>query len=83
MNEGNGGRHCYPGTNILVNKYDIRDGDKLEKLEIQKTAIKLLSLDIHPQKIGRRRWCGKLRQIPRASSRPGQKESAFLRRGGR
>ena len=51
MNEENGGRHCYPGTNILVNRYDIRDGDKLEKLEIQKTAIKLLSLDIHPQKI--------------------------------
>lgn len=35
----------------MVNKYDILDGDMLEKLEIQKTAVKLLSLDLHPQKV--------------------------------
>lgn len=51
MNDITGGRHCYPGTNVLINKYHIHDGDILEKLEIQKVAIKLLSLDLHPQKI--------------------------------
>jgi cell filamentation protein len=51
MNDITGGRHCYPGTNVLINKYHIHDGDILEKLEIQKVAIKLLSLDLHPQKV--------------------------------
>lgn len=51
MNESSGGRHCYPGTNVLINKYSIHDENILEKLEIQKVAIKLLSLDLHPQKV--------------------------------
>jgi len=51
MNEVSGGRHCYPGTNVLINKYSIHDGDILERLEIQKVAIKLLGLDVNPQKV--------------------------------
>lgn len=51
MNEINGGRHCYPGTNVLMNKYGIHDGDILERLEIQKAAVKLLGLDVNPQKV--------------------------------
>ncbi|MBE5792594.1 MAG: Fic family protein [Clostridia bacterium] len=51
MNEVNGGKHCYPGTNVLINKYGIHDAQILEKLEIQKTAVKLLGLDIFPQRI--------------------------------
>lgn len=46
-----GGRHCYPNSETLINKYNIRDKELLEKLEIQKVAIKLLSLDIRPEKV--------------------------------
>lgn len=51
MNEVNGGSHCYPGTTVLINKYSIHDERILERLEIQKVAVKLLSLDLHPQKV--------------------------------
>ena len=44
-----GGRHCYPECDVLINKYNIRDKELLEKLEIQKVAVKLLRLDIHPR----------------------------------
>ena len=27
MNDITGGRYCYPGTNVLINKYSIHDGD--------------------------------------------------------
>ena len=43
-----GGRHCYPESDILVNKYDIRDKELLEKFEIQKVFVKLLGLDVRP-----------------------------------
>lgn len=46
-----GGRHCYPGSDVLVNKYNLREKDLLEKLEIQKVATKLLGLDIQPERI--------------------------------
>lgn len=46
-----GGRHCYPDSEVLVNKYNIRDKELLEKLEIQKVATKLLGLDISPERI--------------------------------
>ncbi len=47
-----GGKHCYPNSDILINKYNIYDKELLEKLEIQKVATKLLGLDIYPQRIG-------------------------------
>lgn len=46
-----GGRHCYPNSDVLVNKYNIRDKELLEKLEIQKAATRLLGLDIRPERI--------------------------------
>ena len=36
---------------MLINKYHIHDRQLLEKLEIQKVAVKLLGLDVHPQRI--------------------------------
>lgn len=46
-----GGKHCYPNSDVLVNKYDIHDKKLLEKLEVQKTTIKLLGLDVRPERI--------------------------------
>ena len=46
-----GGRNCYPQSDVLVNKYDIRDKALLEKFEIQKVFVKLLGLDVRPTRI--------------------------------
>ena len=46
-----GGKHCYPGSDVLINKYNIRDKDLLQKLEIQKCCTKILGLDIRPSRI--------------------------------
>ena len=46
-----GGRHCYPDSETLINKYHIRDKELLEKLEIQKVGVKLLGLDAKPDRI--------------------------------
>ena len=46
-----GGKYCYPDSDVLINKYHIHDRQLLEKLEIQKVAVKLLGLDVHPQRI--------------------------------
>ena len=35
-----GGIKCYPGTDVLINKYNIKDKDLLDKLEIQKNLMK-------------------------------------------
>ena len=42
-----GGKNCYPGMDVLINKYHLRDKERLEKLEIQKVAVKILGLDVH------------------------------------
>lgn len=47
----NGGKHCYPGSEFLINKYNIYDKQLLENLEIQKVTVKLLGLDINPDRI--------------------------------
>ena len=39
-----GSRHCYPGTNVLINKLNIKDGQKLSKYEAKITAVKSLAL---------------------------------------
>ena len=36
--------YCYPGTNILVNKLNIKDKNTLQKFEAKITAAKLLAL---------------------------------------
>ena len=46
------GRNCYPESDVLINNYNIRDKELLEKFEIQKVFAKLLGLDIKPEKIG-------------------------------
>ena len=46
-----GGKNCYPGSDVLINKYDIRDKELLEKFEIQKVFAKLLGLDVKPTRI--------------------------------
>ena len=46
-----GGRDCYPESDVLINKYNIRDKALLEKFEIQKVFAKLLGLDVKPARI--------------------------------
>ena len=46
-----GGRNCYPESDVLINKYNIRDKELLEKFEIQKVFAKLLGLDVKPARI--------------------------------
>lgn len=46
-----GGLNCYPGSDVLINNYNIRDKELLEKLEIQKVMVKLLGLDTKPERI--------------------------------
>lgn len=46
-----GGKNCYPDSDILINKYNIQDKEVLEKFEIQKVFVKLLGLDMKPNRI--------------------------------
>lgn len=46
-----GGKNCYPGSDVLINKFNIRDKELLEKFEIQKVFAKLLGLDVNPARI--------------------------------
>ena len=46
-----GGKNCYPDCDVLINKYNIRDKELLEKFEIQKVFAKLLGLDVKPTRI--------------------------------
>ena len=46
-----GGKKCYPDSDVLINKYNIREKELLEKFEIQKVFAKLLGLDVKPTRI--------------------------------
>ena len=46
-----GGRNGYPESDVLINKYNIRDKEMLEKFEIQKVFAKLLGLDVNPERV--------------------------------
>ena len=46
-----GGKNCYPESDVLINKYNIRDKELLQKFEIQKVFTKLLGLDVKPERI--------------------------------
>jgi len=46
-----GGKYCYPDSETLMNKYHLRDKELLEKLEIQKVGVKLLGLDVKPERV--------------------------------
>ncbi len=46
-----GGKNCYPESDVLINRYNIREKQLLEKFEIQKVFAKLLGLDVKPTRI--------------------------------
>lgn len=46
-----GGKWCYPGSDVLINRYDIHDKILLGKLETQKLMTKILSLDVSPARV--------------------------------
>ena len=46
-----GGKNCYPGSDVLINKYNIHDKELLDKFEIQKVFAKLLGLNVKPARI--------------------------------
>ncbi len=46
-----GGKNCYTDSDVLINKYNIREKELLEKFEIQKVFAKLLGLDVKPTRI--------------------------------
>ena len=39
-----GGRNCYPESDVLINKYNIRDKELLEKFEIQEPASRFCGI---------------------------------------
>lgn len=43
-----GDRLAYPGTQVLVNKYDLRDREKLARIEYVFSLARLVELDEHP-----------------------------------
>lgn len=45
------GNNCYPDSDVLINKYNIHEKELLEKLEIQKVFVKLLGLDVNPNRV--------------------------------
>jgi len=42
--------YCYPGTTVLINKFDIRDKEALNTAERQITALKIAKLEESPAK---------------------------------
>lgn len=45
MYEAENSVYCYPGTNTLVNKLNIKDFNKLENYEKSVVALKLMALE--------------------------------------
>ena len=43
-------KYVYPDTNILINKFDCRDEDKLREIEALSTGGNLAYLQLHPIK---------------------------------
>lgn len=41
-------KYVYPDTNILINKFDCRDADKLREIEALSTGGNLAYLHLHP-----------------------------------
>lgn len=40
--------HCYPGTAVLINKLDIRDGQKLAQVEADITKLRISQWELKP-----------------------------------
>ena len=45
---GSADKYVYPGTDVLINKFDCRDKDKLMEIEILSTGGNLAWLQLHP-----------------------------------
>lgn len=43
-------KYCYPGTNILINKLNIKNQKELEYAERELTALRIYDLEMHPVK---------------------------------
>ncbi len=43
-------RYCYPGSDVLINKYDIRDRDELFEMEVEFTSLRMKELQRKPIK---------------------------------
>ena len=43
-------KYVYPDTNILINKFDCRDEDKIREIEALSTGGNLAYLQLHPIK---------------------------------
>jgi len=41
-------KYCYPGTDVLINKFDIRDYQELERVERMFTAKRMAELELKP-----------------------------------
>ena len=41
-------RYVYPGTDILINKFECRDANKLKEIEILSSGANLAYLQLHP-----------------------------------
>ena len=41
-------KYVYPGTRVLINKYDCRDAEELKELEARSTMGNLVYLQLHP-----------------------------------
>ena len=55
-------KYCYPDTDVLINKLDIRDLDKLHIFERKLTMLRLLELLDKPIN-GKFDWAGKVRTV--------------------
>ena len=42
------GTYCYPGTNVLRNKLNIHDGDKLSDAERSISLVRMIELEDYP-----------------------------------
>lgn len=41
-------RYVYPGSDVLINKFDCRDAQKLKEIEVLSTGGNLAWLQMHP-----------------------------------
>lgn len=42
--------YCYPGSNVLMNKFNIREGDKLQEIERRMSYANIIYLAENPLK---------------------------------
>lgn len=40
--------YCYPGSQVLINKFDIKDQDKLEEIDLRYSTFRIMKLQEYP-----------------------------------